>query len=63
MSNVKTLTDMLSTVAECEIGYSGCEGTAIERDVHPTGVALGEPNDWLEVWYCGSCAWEAARDS
>ncbi|MFM9452513.1 hypothetical protein [Streptomyces europaeiscabiei] len=63
MSNVKTLNDMVSTVAECEIGYPGCEGTATERDVHPTGVALGEPDSWLEVWYCGSCAWEAARDS
>jgi hypothetical protein len=30
MSNVKTLTDMLSTVAECEIGYPGCEGIATE---------------------------------
>jgi hypothetical protein len=63
MSNVKTLTDMVSTVAECEINYPGCEGEAFDRGEHPTGVALGEPDSYLEVWYCGSCAWEAARDS
>jgi hypothetical protein len=61
MSNVKTLNDMLSTVAECEINYPGCEGNATERDEHPTAVGLGEPSD--EVWSCSSCAWEALRDS
>jgi hypothetical protein len=60
MSNVKALNDMLSTVAECEIGYPGCEGTATEWDEHPAAVELGKPSN--ELWFCGSCAWEVTRD-
>ena len=60
MSNAKTLNDMLSTVAECEIGYPDCEGTATHRDEHPAAVELGVPSD--ELWFCGSCAHEARRD-
>jgi hypothetical protein len=60
MSNVKTLNDMLSTVAECEINYPGCEGNATEWDEHPGAVELGVPSS--ELWFCGSCAWEVRRD-
>lgn len=57
------LETMINVQAECEIGYSGCEGIAAEHGVHPTGVALGEENSWVSLWYCFPCAWEAARDS
>lgn len=62
MSDMKTLTEMLSTPAPCELGFSNCEGAAITRDTHPTGDALGEKG-WPEVWFCGNCGWEAARES
>jgi hypothetical protein len=32
MSNVKTLNDMLSTAAECEISYPGCMDAALACD-------------------------------
>ncbi|MER0477057.1 hypothetical protein ABR737_01560 [Streptomyces sp. Edi2] len=60
-TDTATLEAMLSTAPECEIGHTCCEGTATERDIHPTGAALGE--DWLVVWYCLPCAWQAARGS
>ncbi|WP_329020364.1 hypothetical protein [Streptomyces sp. NBC_01601] len=63
MTDAKKLAEMVSTPAECEINYPGCEGIATDRDTHPTGVALGEANSWEDVWFCGSCAWEAARNS
>ncbi|MER0476767.1 hypothetical protein ABR737_00040 [Streptomyces sp. Edi2] len=47
----------------CDLGYYGCEGTAVERIPHPTGEALGE-KDWPDVWVCGgNCERNAERDS
>ncbi|MET8608923.1 MULTISPECIES: hypothetical protein [Streptomyces] len=47
----------------CDLGYYGCEGTAVERLPHPTGAALGE-EDWPDVWVCGgNCVWNATRDA
>jgi len=61
--DAKILTDMITTPAQCELGYTGCKGTAVDYVEHPTGVALGE-DGWGRVWVCdGDCAWEAARDS
>jgi len=61
MIDATVLTEIVSTPAECEVNYPGCEGIATERDEHPTAFALGEPSD--EVWCCGSCSYEAARDA
>lgn len=61
------MSDMLETMyavqAECELGYPACEGIATEHDVHPTGVALGDEDSWLSLWYCLPCAEEAAWES
>ena len=61
MIDAKTLTEMVSTPAECEVNYPGCEGIATFRDEHPTAAALGLPSD--DYWFCGSCGWKAARDA
>lgn len=63
MIDTTILDGMIAAPAQCEIGLPGCEGAAVEYGVHPTGVALGEEEDWGSVWYCGSCAWEASRDA
>lgn len=63
MIDLNTLMDMIGTSPVCELGYTGCEGIAVEHGVHPTGVALGEEDEWMIVWYCYPCAWSAAQDS
>jgi hypothetical protein len=63
MADIKLLNEMINTKPECELGYSVCEGIATEHDTHPTGVALGDEDSWLTVWFCSPCGWEAMRDS
>lgn len=61
MIATKTLTEMMSAPATCELGFTGCEIVADEWGNHPTGEALGE--DWGQVWSCGPCAYQAERES
>lgn len=58
------LETMINVQAQCELNFTGiCEGTATEYDVHPTGMALGEADEWMSLWFCLPCAEQAAWDS
>ncbi|MFJ4680618.1 hypothetical protein [Kitasatospora sp. NPDC088783] len=64
MNDLEILNGILAApLPACDLAYTGCEGTAVERIPHPTGEALGEEG-WLDVWVCGgNCAWQAAREA
>ncbi|WP_217226135.1 hypothetical protein [Streptomyces anulatus] len=60
MNDLKILDGILGASPMCDLGITGCLGTATDRVPHPTGQALGE--DWGDVWTCdGDCVRQAAR--